>query len=81
MAFINDVSDPLYEALAALTRAEPPEIVRGLISAEELTDEQFSQLHDWAADNVVPDWATGIGLIDAAEMLVRSAIENQNIDD
>ncbi|XZE52562.1 hypothetical protein SH139x_004263 [Planctomycetaceae bacterium SH139] len=80
MAFIADVKDPLYEALAALTRATPPETMRGIDSTEELTDEQFSELQDWASNHVIPHWSTGLGLIDAAEMLVKSAIENANID-
>jgi hypothetical protein len=80
MAFIKDVKDPLYDALAALTRAKPPEMVKGMHSTDELTDEQFSELQDWASNHVIPHWSTGLGLIDAAEILVKSAIENANID-
>ena len=72
------VKNPIREVLKATTGKSPPKFVLGY-SFENLTDEQFSKLQDWAIVNVKPVWLTGIGLLDAAENQVKEAVSNGNI--
>jgi hypothetical protein len=57
----------------------PPAYVKGF-GTEGLTDKQVSDLQDWCSLNARPEWATGLSMIEAAELIVRGAIENGNID-
>jgi hypothetical protein len=70
--------DPIREALRVLCGKAPPHFVRGY-SFRGLTDAQIMALQDWACDHVQPDWATGIGALDAAELIVSEAVSNGNI--
>jgi len=67
--FDHHPKNPLTDALRAITGWEPPSYTRGLYSAAELGD-RVSELQDWCADHAKPDWATGLGVIEAAETLV-----------
>jgi hypothetical protein len=71
--------DPIREALSALCGGkEPPAFVRGH-TTQGLTDRQNEELQDWCSTNGRPEWATGIGIIEAAELLVAEAVNNDNI--
>ena len=69
--------DPIRDALRAITGEEPPDYVRGYTTTvpEELMDD----LQGWAASHARPDWSTGIGTLDAADLLVSEAVGNANI--
>ena len=70
---------PIREALKAVCGdAEPPSFVQGYL-LQDLTDAQNMELQDWCADNCVPHWATGIGAMEAAERIVKEAVDNANI--
>ena len=76
-----DPEDPFRDAVRVLAGTEPPDYVRGWSSAD-LTDEDVVALGDWLGlehcQRHLP-WATGTGLIEAAEHLVDSALENGNL--
>jgi len=72
------VASPLREVLAHMTGKNPPRFVRGY-SLDELSDEEYEQLHTWAVKNVRPRWLTGCGLLEAAEDQVQDAVSNGNI--
>lgn len=71
--------DPFREALAAVVGKEPPEYVRGF-GLREMTGKQVSDLQDWCSVNARPEWATGLSMIEAAELIVEGAVENANIE-
>lgn len=70
--------DPIREALQLLCGAEPPDFVRGY-SFAGLNDAEVMALQDWVCNHVQPYWATGIGAMDAAELIVHEAVANGNI--
>jgi len=72
------VKNPLYDALWGLTGARPPAYVRGLSCCQELGDHVL-KLQDWCILHARPEWSTGIGLLEAAEHIVREAVANGNI--
>jgi len=79
-SFITDkVHSPFYEALFAVTNTAPPDFVKGVYHSCELDDEQFGELQEWAVNHGRVNWFTGIGIIDAADTLVLSAVDNGNI--
>ncbi len=69
---------PLREALLAVTGKEPPAYVKGH-NILNLTDHQVMALQDWCSLNARPEWATGLSILEAAEMIVQGAIDNANI--
>ena len=75
-----DVTDnPLGEALHAIVGLDPPVDLTGMVSCNELTDNDHNLLQTWAAWNARPSWSTGIGILDAANVIVREALDNRNI--
>lgn len=73
-----DVEHPFREALAAIVGIDPPAFVVGY-GSNELTEDQFLELQDWCSMNARPEWSTGIGIIEAAELMVVIAAGNANI--
>lgn len=69
---------PLREALKAVVGKEPPGYVRGH-TIQGLTDRQVMELQDWCSINARPEWATGLSMLEAAEMIVQGAVDNANI--
>ena len=76
----NNVKDPIRLALKAFCNGEPPAFVKGN-STSGLTDAQNHELQTWVNMNLKDElsWSTGIGAIEAAELLVAVAVENANI--
>lgn len=69
---------PLWDVLRALTGKRPPPFVKGY-TTKGLSDDEIMKLQDWCATNCIPFWGTGIGLLEAAEQMVREAVNNGNI--
>jgi hypothetical protein len=72
---------PIREALLWLCGKQPPKFIQGY-DLNELTDSQKEELQDWAiqcVDKTKIHWATGIGMLDAAEAIVEEAVSNGNI--
>lgn len=78
MALYPDIENPFREALEALVGQEPPAYVVGY-SLNDIPPTDRLALQDWCSVHGRPAWVTGIGVIEAAELLVLSAIENGNI--
>lgn len=79
--FQGKPKEPLRDMLRWLTGKAPPKFVTGY-TYKNLTDEQSSELQDWAVntlDRTPVYWGTGIGVIEAAEKLVEEAVSNGNI--
>lgn len=79
MSYYPTPKHPLREALAAVVGKEPPDYVQGF-DLKALTDQQQMDLQDWCSLNAKPFWATGLSMIEAAELIVAGAIENNNIE-
>jgi len=75
------LKDPFREAIMLVSGLRvPPPYVRGY-SSSDLNDDEIVSLQEWLLDSPsVCKWSTGIGLIDAADMIVESALENGNIE-
>ena len=78
---MEQIKNPYYETLEAITRAKPPEFCKGIFNSNELDDDQITELQDWCGCNSQPVWATGLGHLEAADHIVNVAIENRNICD
>lgn len=66
------------EALEALTgRSCPIEVPR--YGTTGMTDEALMALQDWCCMNARPSWATGLAMMEGAELVVEGAAENGNI--
>jgi len=73
------VANPLAVALQVITGEEPPTYTHGVFSSQELSDENVSDLQDWCSFHARPFWSTGIGVLEAAELIVQEAVDNGNI--
>lgn len=67
------------EALESLTGKKLPMRVPRF-KASRMSDENQYKLQEWCVDNAQPPWATGLSMIEAAELIVQGAIENGNIE-
>lgn len=65
------------EAIKVIVGKYPPMMVPPF-GAKDMGDEVVV-LQDWCSDNARPSWATGLSMIEAAELIVDQAIENANI--
>lgn len=74
---IEGVSNYFREALKALIGKYPPMDVPPYGS--QLMGDKVTELQDWCSDNSNPPWATGLSMIEAAELIVDQALENANI--
>jgi hypothetical protein len=72
--------NPIRSALKAFCEGEPPEFVVGN-DTSGLSDAQNEALQTWVSTNLRDGvaWSTGIGAIEAAELLVGVAVENANL--
>lgn len=77
-SYYGETPNPLWDALLAITGVEPPDYVRGLYSASHLED-RVDELQSWCSENARPHWATGLSMLEAAELIVGGAVENANI--
>jgi prepilin-type N-terminal cleavage/methylation domain-containing protein len=72
---------PIREVLTWLCGKPPPKFVQGY-DLRGLSDVQSLELQEWAVqqlDKTKIPWATGIGMLDAAEAIVEEAVGNGNI--
>jgi hypothetical protein len=75
----EEIKNPLFEALRAITGEKPPEFVRGKFATTDLNDRENDKLQEWCLNNARPHWSTGIGIMEAADTIVIEAIGNCNI--
>ena len=67
------------EALESLTGKKLPMRVPRF-KASRMSDENQYKLQGWCINNAQPPWATGLSMIEAAELIVQGAIENGTIE-
>ena len=72
-------ASPFKEALVAITGKEPPFDLTGIYESRHISDDIIDDLQAWCADNSNPHWATGLSMLEAADLIVDGAIENANI--
>jgi hypothetical protein len=77
-----DCQWPYYEALLAVAGVVPPGFLckPEIYSLGDLTDDELDELQSWCVSNANPGWSTGIGMMEAAEILVVEAVANGNIE-
>jgi hypothetical protein len=68
------------EALESLLEKQLPlQFALPSYSTTSMVDQDYLVLQDFCATYAKPKWATGLSIIEAAEFIVTSAIENGNI--
>lgn len=70
--------DYFAQALKAITGHAPPFPLPSH-GTQYMVEEDYLVLQDWASDHANPTWATGLSMIEAAELIVSLAVENGNI--
>ena len=74
---------PLAQAIAAIVGTVPPFEMDGIWWFKDCPDLFAGELEDWCCYNISKTdnafWATGSGVIEAAEHLLKTAIENANL--
>jgi hypothetical protein len=76
------VESHFYQALKQVAGATPPEFMKTVTVnqyCQDLGDASCDELQTWAVDNSNLLWCTGMGVIDAAMVLVKEAVGNGNI--
>ena len=82
MAYYGEIESPLLEALEMLCGQAPESIqnvLQGVVNTQALTEADHELVYEWATGSPRLHWATGLGVLDAADTLVHQAIENDNI--
>lgn len=72
-------SNYFKEALESLTGKKLPFRVPSY-GASRMSGENQYKLQEWCVQNANPLWATGLSMIEAAELIVQSAVDNGNIE-
>lgn len=73
---------PLRKALQVVTGELFHDMLKGVYEFNDIADPELQEeLHEWCGYHARPDWATGLSMIEAAELIVRQAVENANIHD
>lgn len=75
------IKNPFKEAIIHLTRKTPDIKLDGVYYSKELSDEDFVKLQDWIGMNQPVPWATSIGMIEMADIMVQEAVDNGNIEE
>ncbi len=75
------IKSPFYEALDSITMSTPPDFTKEIFSSMELNDSNFDRLQEWCVNAIGIHWGTGIGVIEAVDMIVDEALSNGNIVD
>ena len=78
MTYYGKIDRPLAEALAIITGTMPPGL-EGIYHSRQLDDEAGLALDNWCKA-YRPAWTTGDGVLEAAELIVQRALENDNIE-
>lgn len=78
MSYYGKIDRPLAEALAIITGTMPPGL-DGIYHSNQLDEETAIALEDWCVA-YRPAWVTGNSVLEAAELLVQRALENDNIE-
>lgn len=88
------IENPLRDTLQSLTGVDPsdtsswkgvipsshtPPDLSAIAKAADLGDDDHLNLSDWCSFHAQPRWATGSGLLEAAEWIISTAVENANI--
>lgn len=73
----QDQPNYFREAIKTVVGKYPPMLVPPF-GSKDMGDEVM-ELQDWCSENARPAWATGLSMIEAAELIVDQAIENANI--
>jgi hypothetical protein len=78
-SYYDTPPSPFYDALAAITNKTPPSFCEGIYSDNDITDEQHNELVTWIAKNIPIIWATNDSILEAVNLIVKRAVENNNI--
>lgn len=81
MSYYDTPVAPMAEAISVIAGTPPPFWLEGVYKFNDITDEHVQEaLQSWCSEHARPVWATGLSMIEAAELIVEMAIENANID-
>lgn len=72
------VANYFKQALESITGKKCPMRVPRFGSSR-MKDENQMKLQEWCVQVAQPPWATGLSMIEAAELIVKGALENGNI--
>lgn len=71
--------NPLADAIEAIVGERPPIETAFAYRWNDLSEADKHWLQDWCSERARPEWATGLSMIEAAELIVEQACENANI--
>jgi len=71
--------NPLADAIAAIVGETPPLETVGAYCFNDLSESDQEWLQHWCSERANPYWATGLSMIEAAELIVEQACQNANI--
>jgi len=71
--------NPLADAIEAIVGERPPLETAFAWKWDDLSEADKHWLQDWCSERARPHWATGLSMIEAAELIVEQACENANI--
>lgn len=77
--YYNPPESPLKDAITAILGKAPPFDLTGIIFENNIEEDVAIELYEWCSSNANPCWATGDSIVEAAELIVKRAIENANI--
>ena len=72
-------ANPLAEAIESVVGEPPPLETVGAYRFNDLSQADQEWIQDWCGCRARPYWATGLAMIEAAELIVEQAVENANI--
>ena len=78
----EEIENPFRDVLYSLVGVEPPKFVIDQVFSNEFTDDEITELQEWCVDNLgerQPSWATGLSMIESADLIIKGAFENGNI--
>jgi hypothetical protein len=74
---------PLADAIAQIIGKKPPMPLTGIWRWEDCSDRDSDDLAEWLGSEIdstdFAPWMTAYGVIEAAELLLSTAIENSNL--
>lgn len=77
---VHDQPDnPFSDAIEALVGEKPPLETQCAFDFNDLCESDKEWIQDWCSERASPHWATGLSMIEAAELIVAQAVENCNI--
>ena len=71
--------NPLIDTIESIIGKRPLVETVGAYDFDDLTEDEKEEVQNFCSFYARPGWSTGLGIIEAAEIIVKLAVENANI--